>query len=88
MVCGSEFVWSDNVVMRLVGINFETQLNQSAVEQSPERIGHLSHHSAVEQGTERIGHQIWSGRRESNPRHTAWEAVVLPLNYARLTRFA
>jgi hypothetical protein len=25
----------------------------------------------------------WSGRRESNPRHTAWEAVVLPLNYAR-----
>src|SRR5262249_30494735 len=23
------------------------------------------------------------GRRESNPRHTAWEAVVLPLNYAR-----
>ena len=27
--------------------------------------------------------QIWSGRWESNPRHTAWEAVVLPLNYAR-----
>jgi hypothetical protein len=27
--------------------------------------------------------RIWSGRRESNPRHTAWEAVVLPLNYAR-----
>src|SRR5579883_1389757 len=26
---------------------------------------------------------VWSGRRESNPRHTAWEAVVLPLNYAR-----
>src|SRR5487761_2706870 len=26
----------------------------------------------------------WSGRRESNPRHTAWEAVVLPLNYARI----
>src|SRR5437016_3998113 len=26
----------------------------------------------------------WSGRRESNPRHTAWEAVVLPLNYARM----
>jgi hypothetical protein len=25
----------------------------------------------------------WSGRWESNPRHTAWEAVVLPLNYAR-----
>src|SRR3954469_16899576 len=28
----------------------------------------------------------WSGRRESNPRHTAWEAVVLPLNYARDAR--
>ena len=70
MVCESEFVWSDNVVMRLVGINFVIQLNQSAVEQSPER----------------IGNQIWSGRRESNPRHTAWEAVVLPLNYARLRR--
>jgi hypothetical protein len=26
----------------------------------------------------------WSGWRESNPRHTAWEAVVLPLNYTRL----
>src|SRR5262245_51106879 len=21
---------------------------------------------------------IWSGRRDSNPRHTAWEAVTLP----------
>src|SRR5579862_4712152 len=25
----------------------------------------------------------WSGRWESNPRHSAWEADVLPLNYAR-----
>ena len=25
----------------------------------------------------------WSGRWESNPRHAAWEAAVLPLNYAR-----
>ena len=32
----------------------------------------------------RAGHRFrWSGRWESNPRHTAWEAVVLPLNYAR-----
>jgi hypothetical protein len=31
----------------------------------------------------RNGPECWSGRRESNPRHTAWEAVVLPLNYAR-----
>src|SRR5262249_47402048 len=30
--------------------------------------------------------KCWSGRRESNPRHTAWEAVVLPLNYARARR--
>src|SRR5262245_61905518 len=29
------------------------------------------------------GMSDWSGRWESNPRHTAWEAVVLPLNYAR-----
>jgi hypothetical protein len=27
--------------------------------------------------------EFWSGRRESNPRHSAWEADVLPLNYAR-----
>ena len=26
----------------------------------------------------------WSGRWESNPRHSAWEADVLPLNYARV----
>ena len=26
---------------------------------------------------------FWSGRGESNPRHSAWEADVLPLNYAR-----
>ena len=36
---------------------------------------------AIDRGFSRI----WSGRRESNPRHTAWEAVVLPLNYARKT---
>lgn len=29
----------------------------------------------------------WSGRRGSNPRHQAWEACVLPLNYSR-TRLA
>ncbi len=27
----------------------------------------------------------WSGRRESNPRPTAWKAVTLPLSYSRLT---
>ena len=26
----------------------------------------------------------WSGRGESNPRHSAWEADVLPLNYGRI----
>src|SRR2546430_2334819 len=25
----------------------------------------------------------WSGRRESNPQHLAWEASTLPLSYAR-----
>ena len=28
--------------------------------------------------------QLWSGRRESNPRPTAWKAVTLPLSYSRL----
>jgi hypothetical protein len=27
---------------------------------------------------------IWSGRRGSNPRPTAWKAVTLPLSYSRL----
>jgi integrase len=27
--------------------------------------------------------KLWSGRWGSNPRHQAWEACVLPLNYAR-----
>src|SRR5438552_5570921 len=27
--------------------------------------------------------QLWSGRRESNPRPTAWKAVTLPLSYSR-----
>ena len=27
--------------------------------------------------------KFWSGRRGSNPRHRAWEARVLPLNYSR-----
>src|SRR5262245_49936983 len=29
----------------------------------------------------------WSGRRGSNPRHRAWEARVLPLNYSRSAAF-
>ena len=28
---------------------------------------------------------IWSGRRGSNPRPTAWKAVTLPLSYSRLS---
>src|SRR5271156_2988544 len=31
----------------------------------------------------RFYRMCWSGRWESNPRHSAWEADVLPLNYAR-----
>ena len=30
---------------------------------------------------------IWSGRRDSNPRPTAWKAVTLPLSYSRLSCF-
>src|SRR5499427_4328218 len=29
-------------------------------------------------------HRIWSGRRGSNPRPTAWKAVTLPLSYSRV----
>src|ERR1700741_1486157 len=29
------------------------------------------------------GSEFWSGRRESNPRPTAWKAVTLPLSYSR-----
>jgi hypothetical protein len=29
----------------------------------------------------------WSGYRDSNPRHPAWEADVLPLNYTRFWTF-
>src|SRR5215467_1680301 len=33
----------------------------------------------------RPGHLVsWSGRWDSNPRRPAWEAGILPLNYARL----
>ena len=50
--------------------------------------GHLSRDDALKVKSPLIrNRQVcsrnWSGRRESNPRHTAWEAVVLPLNYAR-----
>ena len=27
--------------------------------------------------------ESWSGRRDSNPRPTAWKAVTLPLSYSR-----
>ena len=27
---------------------------------------------------------VWSGRRGSNPRHSAWKAEALPLSYSRL----
>ena len=29
----------------------------------------------------------WSGRRDLNPRHPAWKAGVLPLNYSRLINY-
>src|ERR1700743_3322090 len=30
---------------------------------------------------------LWSGRRESDPRPTAWKAVTLPLSYSRLLTY-
>ena len=35
-------------------------------------------------GPDLFGQNRWSGRRESNPRPTAWKAVTLPLSYSRL----
>src|SRR5690606_7265431 len=35
-------------------------------------------------GAARAPGKSWSGRRESNPRPTAWKAVTLPLSYSRL----
>lgn len=35
-----------------------------------------------EDGCEK-GDEFWSGRRDSNPRPSAWEADTLPLSYAR-----
>ena len=32
---------------------------------------------------EQLACEEWSGRRGSNPRPTAWEAVTLPLSYSR-----
>ena len=32
---------------------------------------------------QRIKFNLWSGRRDSNPRRQAWEACILPLNYSR-----
>ena len=32
--------------------------------------------------------KFWSGRRESNPRPTAWKAVTLPLSYSRKTQLS
>jgi hypothetical protein len=39
--------------------------------------------SLADRFASRYGESDWSGRWESNPRHSAWEADVLPLNYAR-----
>ena len=39
----------------------------------------LSHLGTAPKG----GNRKWSGRRDLNPRPSAWQADVLPLNYAR-----
>lgn len=43
--------------------------------------------SAVDEDGGLFGHKViivWSGRRESNSLHSAWEADVLPVNYSRI----
>src|SRR5450756_2635924 len=32
--------------------------------------------------------RLWSGRRDLNPRHSAWEADALPLSYSRTIMYA
>src|SRR6266699_2037488 len=39
--------------------------------------------SLLERHRQHPVHNFWSGRRESNPRPTAWKAVTLPLSYSR-----
>src|SRR5579864_8233607 len=43
----------------------------------------VPHVATLMRATAETTHKPWSGRWESNPRHSAWEADVLPLNYAR-----
>ncbi len=31
-----------------------------------------------------LSHEVWSGRRVSNPRPSAWQADTLPLSYTRI----
>ena len=35
-----------------------------------------------------MGWRSWSGRRDSNPRPSAWEADALPLSYSRLVSYS
>jgi hypothetical protein len=48
--------------------------------------GRRSRSCRTSKPVELIGVIGWSGRRGSNPRHRAWEARVLPLNYSRFRR--
>ncbi len=42
--------------------------------------------TGIEASDSSVTQIIWSGRSGSNRRHSAWEADVLPLNYARAAR--
>jgi len=44
--------------------------------------------SAGPANTSQVVERKWSGRRGSNPRHQAWEACVLPLNYSRFGAYS
>jgi hypothetical protein len=45
--------------------------------------GHSGAFRAAAESSQVVVEKDWSGRRGSNPRHQAWEACVLPLNYSR-----
>ena len=65
-----------NTVLRTNGLTN----NVITVNPNEETQGMLQRNSA---GT----NYVWSGRRDSNSRLSAWEADILPLNYSRLSYF-
>ena len=52
--------------------------------EGPKRAARIAASFAATKSRDWRASNSWSGRRESNPRPTAWKAVTLPLSYSRL----